>query len=49
MTQRLSLIDQARVLTKRVLSAMPPRTEYQLTDKRMELSPVLDAIEKWAA
>jgi len=49
MKQRLDLLEGKRVLTKRVLSTMPPRTEYRLTDKGMALRPVLEAVEAWAA
>ena len=48
LTQRLDLLEKRGVLLKRVVSTMPPRTEYRLTDKGMALRSVMDAIEAWA-
>ena len=48
LSQRLELLEQHGVLSKRILSAMPPRTEYRLTGKGEGLRPVIEAIETWA-
>jgi DNA-binding HxlR family transcriptional regulator len=48
LSQRLVLLEQRGILTKRVLSTMPPRTEYRLTRKGAGLRPVIDAISAWA-
>ena len=45
--QRLDLLEREGVLAKRVVSTMPPRTEYRLTPTGDGLRPVLDAIEAW--
>jgi DNA-binding HxlR family transcriptional regulator len=49
MTQRLDLLEKRGLLSKRVLSTMPPRTEYRLTQRGAALRPVMEAIEAWAA
>jgi DNA-binding HxlR family transcriptional regulator len=49
MTQRLDLLEKRGLLSKRVLSTMPPRTEYRLTGRGAALRPVMEAIEAWAA
>lgn len=49
MTQRLDLLEKRGLLSKRVLSTMPPRTEYRLTERGAALRPVMEAIEAWAA
>ncbi len=49
LTQRLNLLEKTGIITKTVLSTMPPRTSYDLTDKGRALQPVLDAITEWSA
>lgn len=49
LTQRLGLLETRDILTKRVISTMPPRTEYKLTARGEALRPVFDAIQAWAA
>jgi len=49
LSQRLTLLEQAGILTKTVHSTMPPRTSYELTESGLALGPVLDAIEHWSA
>lgn len=49
LAQRLILLEEKGVLLKQVLSTMPPRTMYRLTEKGKRLQAVIDAIEIWAA
>ena len=45
--QRLCLLEEEGVITKTVLSTMPPRTEYRLTKAGERLRTVIDALARW--
>ena len=48
LASRLELLERHGLVEKRVLSHMPPRTEYRLSGAGAALRPVLAAIEAWA-
>ena len=48
LSQRLSLLEEAGVVSKTVHSTMPPRTSYVLTPSGDALRPVVDAMSAWA-
>ena len=48
LSQRLSLLESAGILTKTIHSTMPPRTSYSLTEAGRALAPVLKEIENWS-
>ena len=48
LASRLELLERPGLVEKRVLSHMPPRTEYRLSDAGTALRPVLAALEAWA-
>jgi DNA-binding HxlR family transcriptional regulator len=48
LSQRLSLLEEAKVVVKTVHSTMPPRTSYVLTPSGEDLKPVIDALNVWA-
>jgi DNA-binding HxlR family transcriptional regulator len=48
LSARLDRLETEGLVSKQVLSAMPPRTLYHLTPSGMALAPVLAAIETWA-
>ncbi len=48
LTQRLERLESLGLVNKTVLSVMPPRTTYALTDAGVELHEVVDAIDGWA-
>ncbi len=48
LAQRLELLEREGLVTRRVLSTMPPRTEYRLTPDGAALAPVMAAVEAWA-
>ena len=48
LSERLRELEEAGVLTRRVLPEPPVRVEYQLTDKGRALEGAIDAIGKWA-
>lgn len=48
LSQRLSLLVSAGILTRTVHATMPPRTSYELTESGLALKPVLEAITQWS-
>ncbi len=46
---RLSELEQAGILERRVLDTRPPRAEYRLTDGGRRLGTLIDAMNAWAA
>ena len=47
LTQRLTELEQAGVLQRKVYNETPPRVEYNLTQKGKDLLPLMDALGKW--
>ncbi len=47
LTERLRKLEQLEVIERRRYSDRPPRYEYHLTDKGLELTPVLIALGEW--
>jgi DNA-binding HxlR family transcriptional regulator len=49
LAQRLSELEEAGVLERRVLDTRPPRVEYTLTPAGKRLGVMIDAMRAWAA
>jgi DNA-binding HxlR family transcriptional regulator len=49
LAQRLSELEEAGVLERRVIDARPPRVEYRLTDEGRRLKNVVDAVAAFAS
>ncbi len=47
LSQRLDYLDEKAIITKKVFSEMPPRIEYQLTEKGYDLIPILQSMASW--
>jgi len=47
LAQRLEHLEKLNVLEKTIISTMPPKTSYSLTDAGIELHEVVEAIERW--
>ena len=47
LAQRLEHLESLGVVSKTILSMMPPKTSYALTDAGVELHEVIEAIERW--
>ncbi|MCA9835379.1 MAG: helix-turn-helix transcriptional regulator [Trueperaceae bacterium] len=47
LAQRLEHLEQLGLVTKTIISTMPPRTSYELTCAGFELQEVIDAIQRW--
>jgi DNA-binding HxlR family transcriptional regulator len=48
LSERLKELEQAGILTRRVIPDPPIRVEYTLTEKGQALGPIVDAIETWS-
>lgn len=44
---RLRDLERQDVVTRSVISMMPPNVEYELTPKGRELEAVFDALDRW--
>jgi DNA-binding HxlR family transcriptional regulator len=49
LAQRLSELEEAGVLERRVLDTRPPRVEYTLTAEGKRLGVMIDAMRAWAS
>lgn len=47
LTERLKLLEENRLISRRAYSAKPPRFEYRLTEAGADLVPVLMALTAW--
>jgi len=46
-TARLRELEAAGVVSRAVYAEVPPRVEYELTDRGRELRPAIDALRRW--
>ncbi len=49
LAQRLVELEQAGVLQREVIDARPPRVEYRLTPRGLQLTHLVEALEQWAS
>ena len=49
LAQRLSELEEAGVLERRVIDARPPLVEYRLSARGRRLQQVVEALERWSA
>lgn len=47
LAQRLEHLEHLGVVSKTIISMMPPKTSYALSEAGVELHEVVEAIEKW--
>ncbi len=47
LSQRLDALEEHGIITKRSFAEVPPRTEYSLTQKGIDLTPVLKQMATW--
>ena len=47
LSQRLDDLEEHGIITKQSFAEVPPRTEYTLTDKGLDLMPVLEQMAAW--
>ena len=48
LTERLKELESSGIISRKVYPEMPVRVEYFLTEKGLELLPVLDELQTWA-
>jgi DNA-binding HxlR family transcriptional regulator len=48
LAQRLSELERAGILERRIVDSRPPRAEYVLTDEGRRLQALIDALQQWA-
>ncbi|MDF2588895.1 MAG: transcriptional regulator [Anaerocolumna sp.] len=48
LTERFKELEKEGIVTRKVYPETPVRIEYELTQKGIELEPVMDEIQKWA-
>ncbi|BCB02826.1 winged helix-turn-helix transcriptional regulator [Bacillus sp. KH172YL63] len=48
LTDRLKELEEAGIVHRDVVDGKPVKVLYSLTDKGMELKPVMDAVQDWA-
>jgi DNA-binding HxlR family transcriptional regulator len=48
LSQRLKLLEDEGLISRRVVSSVPPWVEYSLTPKGSELHEALAPIDRWA-
>ncbi len=46
---RLTAMEKAGVVERKVFAEVPPRVEYKLTQSGRALDPILRAIERWGS
>jgi DNA-binding HxlR family transcriptional regulator len=49
LSQRLKVLETHGIVSRRLYSQHPPRAEYTLTDRGLELRPVVRALGIWGA
>ena len=48
LSQRLDELERAGVVHRKAYNEAPPRVEYRLTAKGLDLVPLMDRLGKWA-
>ena len=46
--ERLRALEEEQVVTRTVLSTMPPHVEYELTEKGQALNGIFESLVEWA-
>jgi len=47
LSQRLDSLEHCKILSKKSYNEVPPRVEYQLTAKGLDLIPILKSMAAW--
>jgi DNA-binding HxlR family transcriptional regulator len=48
LSARLKHLERYGLINRHQFPTIPPRVEYELTDKGLAMKPILDSIENWA-
>ena len=49
LTEHLRIMEEYKLLKRKVYAEVPPKVEYSLTDLGMNLKPIIDELYKWGA
>jgi len=49
LTDRLRMLEEHGVVRRSIFAEVPPRVEYELTERGQRLRPVLAALAEWSA
>jgi DNA-binding HxlR family transcriptional regulator len=49
LTQRLKLLEEAKLIRKIIYPVMPPKVEYELTETGNQLNPVIESLAVWGS
>ncbi len=49
LSKQLKELERDGIITRKVYAQIPPRVEYALTRRGVELAPVLEAMDAWGA
>ena len=47
LSERLKMLEEAKIVERRLYEEYPPRAEYVLTEKGRALGPIIKAMRKW--
>ncbi|HLQ34489.1 MAG TPA: winged helix-turn-helix transcriptional regulator [Chloroflexota bacterium] len=47
LSDRLKVLEQASIVTREYFRELPPRVEYELTERGASLSPLLESMAEW--
>lgn len=47
LSERLLELEKEGLVTRKVHSGIPPKVEYSLTDRAMELESILNDLDRW--
>lgn len=47
LSQQLKKLEENKIITKKIFNIIPPKVEYNLTDRGKELLPLLDMMQQW--
>ncbi len=47
LSNRLKMLEDHDVINRKIYDTHPPRSEYHLTDKGLNMRPIIDAMRLW--
>lgn len=47
LSNRLKMLEDHEVISRKIYDTHPPRSEYHLTDKGLKMRPIIDAMRLW--
>jgi len=47
LTQHLRIMEERRLISRKVYAEVPPRVEYSLTEVGYSLKPILNVMQEW--